>query len=211
MFEFIVSLIERGGYLGIAFLMFIENVFPPIPSELVMPLAGFVASRGQLGLAGVVLAGSAGSLAGAVFWYWIGRSIGASRLTRWASRHGRWLTLSPHEVEASSAWFRRRGPVAVLLGRLVPAVRTLISVPAGVASMPLSTFLLFSTVGTIAWTAALAGAGYVLGGRYDAIAAWLDPVSTGIVALLLGSYLYRVATFGRRHRARQESTDLRER
>ena len=132
MFEKIVQFLEEAGYLGIALLMFLENLFPPIPSELIMPLAGFEAARGTKSLPLVILSGSAGSIAGALFWYYVGKWIGARRLKAWAGRHGRWLTLKPSEVDKVDAWFDRHCAEAVFLGRLVPTVRTLISVPAGI-------------------------------------------------------------------------------
>jgi membrane protein YqaA with SNARE-associated domain len=131
MFDWITGLVERTGYVGIALLMLAENVFPPIPSELIMPLAGFAAAQGELGMAGVVAAGTAGALAGALLWYGLGRWVGLERLKRWAAEHGRWLTVSPDDLDRAAAWFGRHGGAAVLVGRLVPAVRTLISVPAG--------------------------------------------------------------------------------
>ena len=197
MFDWIVGFVQGSGYLGIALLMLAENVFPPIPSELIMPLAGFSAARGEPGIVWAVLAGSAGSLAGAVFWYYVGRWVGAERLRGWAGRHGRWLTLSPAEVDQATAWFQRHGALAVLIGRLVPAVRTLISVPAGIADMKLPRFLAYSAVGTVVWTAFLAGAGYLLGENYQAVSGWMDPVTYAVVGVVVAVYLYRVATFGR--------------
>ena len=102
-FDWITGIVDRTGYLGVALLMFAENLFPPVPSELIMPLAGFAAARGDLSLPLVLAAGVAGSLAGALFWYWIGRKVGADRLKRWAGRHGRWLTLSPGDVDEADA------------------------------------------------------------------------------------------------------------
>lgn len=195
MFDWIVSIIDASGLIGIAALMFIENVFPPIPSELVMPLAGFNAARGGDSLLAVVIAGSIGSVAGALFWYGIGRALGARRLKEFACEHGRWLTLTPSEIDRVTAWFHRRGRFAVLIGRLVPTVRTLISVPAGVARMPVGLFTLWSTIGTVAWTALLAGAGFALEAQYQLVAAWLDPISTAVVVGLVGYYLWRVWRF----------------
>ena len=195
MLDALTAWAEDGGYIAVAALMFLENVFPPIPSEVIMPLAGYAASRGDLSLPLTILAGSVGSLAGAWLWYGIGHWNGAERLERWARRHGRWLTLSPRDVQRSLRWFERFGGAMVLVGRLVPAVRTLISVPAGIARMPTLRFLLFSTIGTLIWTSVLAGLGYLLGGQYEAIGGWLDPVSKGVVAALLLGYLWRVVTF----------------
>jgi membrane protein DedA with SNARE-associated domain len=115
-----ITVFEKMGTLGIALLMFAENVFPPIPSELIMPLAGFSAARGERNLLIVIIAGSIGSLLGALLWYYIGQKIGAERLERWATKHGRWLTLSPKEVEQACAWFNRHGGKAVFIGRLIP-------------------------------------------------------------------------------------------
>lgn len=112
--------------------MFLENVFPPIPSEVIMPAAGFAAGQGRLSLIGVIVAGTVGSVAGALFWYYVGKWIGADRLRRWAGRHGRWLTLAPKDIDRVDRWFDQHSGKAVFLGRLVPALRTLISVPAGV-------------------------------------------------------------------------------
>ena len=120
MFDWITGLVERTGYLGIALLMLAENVFPPIPSELIMPMAGFTAARGALNMVGVVVAGTVGSLAGVLLWYYIGRWIGLERLKRWAAKHGRWLTISPEEVDEAAAWFDRHCGKAVLIGRLIP-------------------------------------------------------------------------------------------
>jgi membrane protein DedA with SNARE-associated domain len=195
MFDWITGLVEQTGYLGIALLMLLENVFPPFPSELIMPLAGFTAASGRLNIVGVVLAGTVGSLAGALLWYYIGRWLGCARLKRWAGRHGRWLTLGPEEVDEAAAWFNRHCGWAVLIGRLIPAVRTLISVPAGVAGMSLAKFLLYSGLGTAVWTTLLAGAGYLLQGQYGRVQDWLNPVSNVILAGITLWYAYRVVTF----------------
>ena len=107
MFDWIVSFIDKAGYGGIALLMLLENLFPPIPSELIMPLAGFSAAQGALNIGGVIVSGTIGSLAGALFWYLIGRWIGAERLKTFAGRHGRWLTLHPNEIDQARS-FRRK-------------------------------------------------------------------------------------------------------
>lgn len=198
MFDWIAHVIGSIGVVGVALLMLAENVFPPIPSELIMPLAGYEAALGRMSLFLVIAAGTAGSLAGALFWYWLGRRVGAEGLARLARRYGRWFAVTPQEIARSSLWFQRHGRKAVLIGRLIPTVRTFISVPAGVARMPLGAFLAYSAAGSALWTALLALSGYALQSQYARVADWLNPISTGIVVLILGLYVWRVATHGRR-------------
>lgn len=193
MFEWITGVVSTLGYFGVAGLTFLENLFPPIPSELVIPLAGFVAARGELRLDMVIVTGSLGSLAGALLYYEIGRRIGEQRLRAWVERHGRWLTLSPRDLDRAAGWFERHGRLALLIGRLVPGVRTFISLPAGFARMPLVPFLLYSTLGTVAWTAALAFAGVVLQSQFTIVADYIDAFANalliGLGAMLLWRYL----------------------
>ena len=198
MFEWITTLIDRAGLLGLAALMFLENLVPPIPSEVIMPLAGFEAARGRLNFAGVVVAGAIGSIAGALFWYEVGRRVGCERLKAWVERHGRWLTISVEDVECSTRWFQRHGGWAVFLGRLAPGVRTFISVPAGVASMPPGPFLAWTSAGTVIWTTFLAGAGYLLESQYERVERWTDLAANAVLGLLVCTYAYRVATWRRR-------------
>ncbi len=195
MFDLIVSLIDKAGYLGIALLMLLENVFPPIPSEVIMPLAGFSAAKGTLNFTWVVLAGTIGSLAGAYFWFLVGRWIGPKRLKRFAARHGRWLTMHPDEIDQARAYFSRHQALALFLGRLIPAIRSLISVPAGVNCVPIPTFLFWSSLGTALWTLLLAGAGYLLESQYEKVSEWLNPVSNVVLAGLALWYVYRVIRF----------------
>ena len=184
MFEWIAGVIARLGYAGVAFLTFLENLVPPIPSELVIPLAGFTAARGDMRLGLVVAAATIGSVAGATAWYWIGRRIGERRLRAWIELHGRWLTLGPQDLDRAQGWFHDRGVWAVLLGRLVPGVRTFVSVPAGFARMPLASFLLFSALGTLLWTTALAYAGVVLESNFTVIGDYVDALSYGVLAVM---------------------------
>jgi membrane protein DedA with SNARE-associated domain len=188
MFDWITGTIRSLGYLGVAVLTLAENAFPPIPSELVIPLAGFVAAQGDLSVPGVIAAGSAGSLAGAWGWYEVGRRLGERRLRQWVQRFGKWLTLDAEDVDRAQTWFERRGGAAVFIGRLVPGVRTFISLPAGFAGMALGPFLLYSAAGTLIWTAALAYAGVVLRANFTLVGDYIGMVSNvvlGILALLL--------------------------
>ncbi len=188
-------MMEKFGPSGIALLMFLENIFPPIPSELIMPLAGYLSTRGDMGVLVVICAGSVGSLLGTLPWYYLGRRLGHEGVRRLAERHGRWLTMRPTDVDAATDKFKRHGNLSVLVGRLIPTVRTLISVPAGVARMPLGTFLIFSTIGTVAWTASLTLAGYLLGQAYSVVSDYVDPISTAVLIILVAVYLYRVWAF----------------
>ena len=202
----ILDLIRGLGYLGVALLMCLENLFPPIPSELIMPLAGVLSGQGDMSLVGVIVAGSAGSLLGQTAWYWVGRRVGERRVRRLAERHARWLAMSPSDLDTAKDWLVRHGAAALLIGRLVPTVRTLISLPAGMACIPLWKFLGYSAVGTTVWTAALAGAGYLLRSRFARGNELLGPVSTAIVVAIIGWYLYRVAAYGRREERRQAAS-----
>ena len=195
MFEWVTEFVKESGYLGVAFLMLLENIFPPIPSELIMPMAGFSAADGELSLPLVIVAGSIGSVAGALIWYYVGRWIGLGHLKSFAGRHGRFLTVTPAEIDRAAEWFGKYCGRSVFFGRLVPAVRTLISVPAGVAGMALPKFLVYSTAGTVIWTAFLAIAGYMLKDQYDKVSSWLNPVSNAVLGVLVVYYIYRVITF----------------
>lgn len=160
MLGWITGLMNSMGYAGVVLLMFLENVFPPIPSELIMPLAGFTARQGKLAFVGVVLAGMVGSVLGALPLYYAGRLLGKERIKAWADRNGKWLALSGDDIEKADAWFDRHGDKGVFLGRLVPGVRSLLSIPAGLSGMALPKFLLYSALGTGLWAALLAyGAG----------------------------------------------------
>jgi membrane protein DedA with SNARE-associated domain len=193
--EWILNAIDKGGYLAVFLLMLGENVFPPIPSEVVMPVSGISASSGSMSIVGVIIAGTAGAVAGQSLWYWLGAKLCAPRLKQWAARHGRWLTMSPRDIDHVTKWFEEHGGKAVLLGRLVPGIRTFISLPAGIAGMKWPRFLLYSTIGSGAWTAALAVAGYMLHERYENITRYIGPVSMVIFGGLVALYLYRVVTF----------------
>lgn len=188
------------SYPGLALLMFIENVFPPIPSELIMPLAGFLAAQGKMSFAGIVVAGTIGSVFGALPLYWIGLKLGKARLERLAERHGRWLTVSPEDIDRADDWFSRHGRKAVFLGRLVPGVRSLIAIPAGLHEMPMVPFLVFTMLGSAAWTTLLATAGYQLGAQFREVEKYLDPVSWIVFGGGFLWYIWRVVRQGRERR-----------
>ena len=194
MFDWITGVIGRLGYAGVAGLTFLENVFPPIPSELVIPLAGYVAAQGDMRLMLVIATASAGSLAGASVWYWIGRRVGERRLRAWVDRHGKWLTLSGKDVDRAQLWFSRHGNAAVFFGRLVPGVRTLVSLPAGFARMPVLPFVVYSAIGTIIWTAALAYAGVALQSNFTIVGDYINVITNvvfGVIGVMLATRYVR--------------------
>ena len=195
MTDWITRLVEQMSYLGIALLMFLENLFPPLPSEVIMPMAGFTAAGGELSIVGVLAAGTAGTLAGALFWYGVAKRLGEERLKSWADRHGRWITLSRDDLDRIDRWFDKHSRWAVPLGHLVPGIRTLISIPAGIFGMGLARFVALTSLGAGVWTSALGLAGYALGSRYDQVQRYIGPASTAIMAAILLWYVYRVATF----------------
>lgn len=195
MIEFIVEFMTRYGYLGVFALMALENLFPPIPSEMIMPLAGLTAAEGSMNIVATVVAGTTGSVLGTLPWYYAGSYFGIDRLKRIAGQHGRFLTMTPDDVERAQGFFQVHGHKAVFIGRLVPAVRTLISVPAGIAKLSLMRYLIYSTAGSLIWTGALAAAGFLLQSQYDQVSKYIDPVSKAIVGILVVFYLYRVATY----------------
>lgn len=165
-----------------------------------MPFAGFAAAKGDLNIVAVTLAGALGSVAGAALWYWVGRRFGVERVQRWAAAHGSWLAMSAGDVGRAKEWFERRGAVAVFIGRLVPAVRTLISVPAGMVAMRPAKFLVLSFAGSVLWSGLLASAGFYLGDRFENATRWLDIATKLILACLLAAYVWRVAALRRRKR-----------
>ena len=195
MSNWITSAMQDGGYLMVAFLMFIENVFPPIPSEVVMPLAGYIAEREGMSLILMIASGSFGGFAGAFLWYGLGHWIGTEGVKNFARKYGRLLTMTPREIDQADAWFDSHGTKAVFFGRLIPGVRTFISVPAGLSEMSLRRFAIYTALGTTVWTTFLAVAGWYLGANYEAVSGWLAPVSKVIIAVIVLGYVYRVITF----------------
>jgi membrane protein DedA with SNARE-associated domain len=180
----IETLMTSLGYLGITFLMALENLIPPIPSELIMPLAGFTAARGELNLPLVIAAGTLGCVLGSLPLYALGAVLGQERLERWTDKYGRWLGVKRQDIQRACAWFGLHGNKAVFFLRLVPGVRSLISIPAGMVRMPLPTFLLYTLLGSALWTTLLTLAGYLLGENYERVDQYLSPLSYVVIGML---------------------------
>lgn len=194
MSDWVVRLIEQSGYLGVAFLMFLETVFPPIPSEVIMPIAGVAAAQGKLGFVPVVASGTAGAMLGNTVWYLAARALGVHRLKPLITRYGRWLTISWPEVARAERWFARHGTFFVFFGRLLPTVRSLVSVPAGLLRMRFRSFFVASLLGTAIWTTILAAAGYKLQENVTQVEAMIGPVSNAVLVVLAAGYLWRLWT-----------------
>jgi membrane protein DedA with SNARE-associated domain len=180
--DWIVWVMRTVGAPGVGVATALETVFPPVPSEAVLPLAGFTASQGHYGVVSAVVWATIGSLVGALALYYAGAAWGAERLCRMAERIP---LLHARDVHRSIAWFRRHGRTAVFVGRLVPGVRSLISIPAGIDRMPVLQFAGYTAAGSLVWNAVLIGAGYELGSRWEVIEGYVDDLSV-VVYVLLG-------------------------
>jgi membrane protein DedA with SNARE-associated domain len=199
MSDWVIDLIKQTGYIGVFLLMFLETVFPPVPSEVIMPIAGLTAARGELSLWGVIVSGTLGAMFGNFFWYLLARVIGIDRFRPFIERHGRWLTLDWYDVEKAERLFGRFGGIVVGLGRMLPTVRSVVSIPAGLLKMRLKSFLIWSTVGTAGWSSALAVAGYLLGQQFSNIERVIGPLSMGVIAAIVIAYVWRQLTWRKRH------------
>lgn len=194
MIEFVQEFISSIGYIGITVLTIAENIFPPIPSEVVLPFAGFTANQGDLSLPGVIIAGVLGSIIGALPLYYLGYRLGESRVEEFADKHGHWVGVTSDDIERVNDWFRERGQLAVFICRMIPGLRSLISIPAGTARMNILVFMLWTTLGTVIWTTVLTIAGYFLGENYDRIKPIVDIggwIVFGVVVLLAIRWLWQ--------------------
>jgi len=182
--ELIRQIIETLGYPGIVLVMAAENVFPPIPSELVMPLAGFMANEGTFNIYGVIVAGMLGSVIGALVLYYLGAWANETVIRRFVRRWGRYAFISEDDLDVSLNYFTRYGEVVIFFGRLIPLVRSLISIPAGMAHMPLPKFLFYTVLGTTIWSALLSYAGWVLKENYEVVAGYVERYQSVVLMVL---------------------------
>ena len=185
----LVDTIGRMGYTGIISLMFLESSFFPFPSEVVMPPAGYLAWKGEMSLSLVLLSGIAGSILGALFNYWIAVKFGRPFLLRW----GKYFFVSPESISKADDFFLKHGHISTLVGRLLPVIRQYISLPAGIARMPLKTFTLYTSIGAGAWVIVLTFAGYLLGEHQDLLKEYLHVITIACISIALvitGIYLF---------------------
>ncbi|NLS76021.1 MAG: DedA family protein [Chloroflexi bacterium] len=177
------SIISSLGYPGLGLVMFLENIFPPIPSEIVLPLAGSLTLTGRFTLVGVTLVGAIGSVAGALFFYGLGYWFDESRIRWLLERYGKWLMLDTEDLDRAMAWFGRFGEYVIFFGRMVPIVRSLISVPAGLARMNLGRFCFYTSIGTALWSFLLALAGRILGQNWTAVSEFVGKYEDAVLVL----------------------------
>lgn len=196
--NWVIGLMRVLGAPGVGVAIALETVFPPIPSEVVLPLAGFTASRGHYSLVSAIVWATAGSLVGAWLMYYLGRSLGTERLGALADRIP---LMGSDDVERANSWFHRHGPRAVLVGRLVPGVRSLVSIPAGVAHMNFAVFTGYTALGSAAFNAALILIGHQLGGQYHRVQPYINTVSTvvGVIAAVAAGW-WLLRRYRRTHR-----------
>ncbi|MEO3946466.1 DedA family protein [Gorillibacterium sp. CAU 1737] len=193
--DWITGFMEEYGYLGVMLMLAVENIFPPIPSEVILPFGGFMTTNSELTIPGVVIAATIGSLVGALVLYGIGRVLDVERLESLVDKYGRFLRVTRADIRKADAWFDRYGVWTVLFCRMIPLVRSLISIPAGMSGMKLGTFMIFTTIGTLGWNILLVSMGAALGANWESITGYMDVysdvayafIAVGVVAF---AYLY---------------------
>ena len=195
MTQFILDWIAWGGYFGIILLMALENIVPPIPSEVIMGLGGMAVARGRMQLGWLIAAGTLGTVAGNYVWYWLGRRFGYQGLRPFVDRWGRWLTVEWEDVERITRFFHERGGWVVFVARFMPTFRTLVSLPAGMGKMPHGRFILATAAGAAIWNCVLAGAGVLLDRNFRMLDRYVGPVAVALMVAAVGFYLYRVVTW----------------
>ena len=191
--DYISLAVEKNSliaYLTICLAMFLENIIPPIPSEIIMPLGGFFVYQQKLNFYILVFWGLLGTILGSLPWYFLGRLVNEKRLSNFLEKKGKYLGISSNDLIKSKKWFERYGVSLVFWGRLVPGIRTLISVPAGIELMPLKKFLIWTTFGSFIWVALLTYTGYLFGENYQIIEIYLNQVKYVIKPILILIFLY---------------------
>ncbi len=186
------EVIERLGAIGVALLVILENVFPPIPSEIVLPFAGFVAQRGDGSVVLMIVAATVGAVIGALILYYVAALIGPVRLGVFIAKFGKWFGVKPSDLMRAEQWFDRHAVAAVLLGRCVPLIRSVVSVPAGFRRMPLVPFIAYTALGSAVWNTVLIGAGAVLGNQWEKV----EPYVAVLQWLVLATIVLLLVRFG---------------
>lgn len=185
--DWALNVMEQWGYPGVALLVLLENLFPPIPSEVILPFAGFLTTRSAVTVAGMVGAATLGSLLGALALYLIGAWFGRERILWIVTRYGRYLSVKPEHVVQAEGWFERYGPAAVFLCRMVPIMRSIISIPAGLIRMGLARFALYTALGALIWNTALVTVGALLGASWPLVSKWVGYYQDLVIVVVLAA------------------------
>ena len=196
--SWITSVMEQFGYFGIALLILVENVFPPIPSEVILTFGGFMTTKSELSIFGVVVASTIGSVGGAVILYWIGRILNVERLERIIEKWGKYLRLTKEDVRKADAWFDKYGPWTVFFCRFIPLIRSLISTPAGMSGMNQWLFLVLTTLGTLIWNLVLVLVGAKVGNNWHQIVNYMDVYSNIMYVVIAVSAVIFIIWFIKR-------------
>lgn len=179
------GLISSAGYAGLYLVMFLENIFPPIPSEVILPLAGSLSLSGRFSISLITIVGMFGSLTGALVFYGLGKWLGEEALRRFIEKYGKFALLTVEDFDRSKSWFAKYDDWVIFFSRMIPVVRSLISIPAGVSSMNLFQFCIFTILGTSLWSFALSYAGRLLGERWSLITQWINTYQNIVLAIVL--------------------------
>lgn len=198
--NWVTEIMEQFGYLGVFLMMALENVFPPIPSEIVLPFGGFLTTYTELTIVGIVIAATLGSIIGAIILYGIGMLLDVERLEKIVDRWGHILRIKKEDVHKADAWFDKYGYWTVLFCRMIPLIRSLISIPAGMSNMKFSLFLFFTTIGTLLWNIILITIGVLLGENWQDILGFMDVYSNIIYLLIVIGFVVFVIWFIKRKR-----------
>ncbi|HAL10571.1 MAG TPA: alkaline phosphatase [Staphylococcus sp.] len=201
--SWITSVMEQFGYVGIALLILLENVFPPIPSEVILTFGGFMTTKSELTIIGVVIASTIGSVVGAVILYWIGRILNVDRIERIIEKWGKYLRLTKEDVRKADAWFDKYGPWTVFFCRFIPLIRSLISVPAGMSGMNQWLFLLLTILGTLIWNLVLVIVGAKVGDNWHQIVNYMDVYSNIMYAVIAIGIVVFIVWFIKRKKTSQ--------
>ena len=194
------DVIEQLGYLGVALLVVLENVFPPIPSEIVLPFAGFVAQQGSYSVVLMILAATVGSVIGALIMYWIAAIIGDERLHAFTRKFGKWVQIREADLTRAEEWFDRHAMSAVLVGRCVPLIRSVVSIPAGFRRMKLVPYIAYTFLGSLVWNIALVGAGAVLGENWERVGSYVGAFQWVVIALAIAAVVrFALGVYRRRN------------
>jgi membrane protein DedA with SNARE-associated domain len=212
--EWVRDVIEAAHYPGVAGMIALENVFPPIPSELVLPLGGFLAARGGfpgppvIAVPLTIVAATIGSLIGAIVLYAFGAIISEARVRAFLRSHGKYFLLSEDDYNRAESWFTDHGTQAVFIGRCIPGIRSIISIPAGVERMPIAPFLLYTALGSAIWNTALISAGAALGDQWERASQYVEVATYAVVAIVAAAVAWFIIKRLRERRASREAADV---